>query len=120
MRKICRLFPTNFCVMQGHYDGVIRHFRETHLSSWPNERFDGLQSILRRLHSLCPSQNLQTHLLHLSTHGHIDFHVDNIDASGSWILAVSLGDERRLQMKEAKSGVEFHLDLPSGSVYLQR
>lgn len=81
----------------------------------------GLQSVLERLHSLCPTTDSQTHLLHLASHGDILPHIDNISASGSWILGVSLGAERRLRLSKADtSGEDFTLDLPSGSVYIQR
>jgi len=106
---------------KGHFDGVIHHFREMHLSSWPVEDFQGLTSILDRLYALCPTKDVQTHLLHLSSYGDILPHVDNLSASGSWILGVSLGDERILRMKAAHNErKEFSLTLPSGSVYLQR
>jgi len=92
-----------------------------HLSSWPVEEFEGLKAILDRLYSLCPTQLVQTHLLHLASYGDILPHIDNISASGSWILGVSLGDERVLRMKEVKGNdAEFCLKLPSGSIYLQR
>lgn len=92
-----------------------------HLTSWPTELFPALSAVLERLYSLCPGTDTQTHLLHLSSHGEILPHVDNVSASGTWILGVSLGDERTLRM----SGVddkrqEFELSLPSGSVYLQK
>ncbi|KAF8969927.1 hypothetical protein BDZ97DRAFT_1653154 [Flammula alnicola] len=110
---------------KGHFDGVIHDFREMHLSSWPLEDFPSLEPVLERLHSLCPESNskVQTHLLHLASYGEILPHVDNLDASGSWILGVSLGDERLLRLKEKEGygeGREFSLKLPSGSVYLQR
>jgi len=89
-----------------------------HLTSWPVDTFNGLEAILSRLFSLCPSRATQTHLLHLASYGDIYPHTDNIDASGSWILGVSLGDERLLKME--KNGESFSVELPSGSVYLQR
>ena len=57
-------------------------------------------------------------MLHLASYGDIYPHTDNIDASGSWILGVSLGDERLLKME--KEGDSVSVELPSGSVYLQR
>lgn len=106
---------------QGHYDGVIKHFREIHLSSWPLNDFNGLEAAVERLHSLCPTTDIQTHLLHLASYGDIFPHVDNISASGTWIIGVSLGDERILKMTEVKDEKrEFCVALPSGSVYLQR
>jgi alkylated DNA repair protein alkB family protein 7 len=46
-----------------------------------------------------------THALHLSPTGKIDPHVDNVDASGSVIIGVSLGAERvlRLERKGAEN-----------------
>src|ERR1700678_1393827 len=106
---------------QGHYDGVIHHFREIHLSSWPLDDFKGLRAAVERLHSLCPTKDIQTHLLHLASYGDILPHVDNISASGTWIIGVSLGDERILKMTEIKGEKrEFYVPLSSGSVYLQR
>ncbi|KAF9453270.1 hypothetical protein P691DRAFT_793070 [Macrolepiota fuliginosa MF-IS2] len=105
---------------EGHYDGVIRHYREMHLAAWPEAEFESLSSVLKRLYALCPSQNVQTHLLHLGTRGYILPHIDNIHASGTWILGVSLGNERLLHLKPVRGGPPFELILPSGSVYLQR
>lgn len=68
--------------LQGHYDGVIRHFREMHLSSWPEDD-DALKSAIQRLHTLFPTTHVQTHLLHLASYGEILPHVDNVTASGS-------------------------------------
>src|SRR6266545_1719676 len=50
---------TSYMRTQGHYDGVIHHFREMHLSSWPVEEFKGLKPILDRLYSLCPTPEVQ-------------------------------------------------------------
>ncbi|KXN90542.1 hypothetical protein AN958_04214 [Leucoagaricus sp. SymC.cos] len=104
---------------EGHYDGVIRDYREMHLASWPEEEFEGLSSVLKRLYDLCPSRNVQTHLLHLASRGHILPHVDNIDASGSWILGVSIGHQRLLRLESIGDNTSFELLLPSGSVYMQ-
>ncbi|KAF8228922.1 hypothetical protein L208DRAFT_217021 [Tricholoma matsutake] len=115
-------FPDHYYDFQeGHYDGVIRHFREMNLASWPTAD-DGLKPILDRLYSLCPTRNIQTHLLHLASYGEILPHVDNTSASGSWILGVSLGAERTLRMEGPFEGHHrtFDVPLPSGSAYLQR
>ena len=81
----------------------------------------GLTPVLERLYGLCPTKEVQTHLLHLASHGVILPHVDNVGASGSWILGVSLGDERILRMEsESDKSQSFELPLPSGSVYFQR
>jgi alkylated DNA repair protein alkB family protein 7 len=92
-----------------------------HLTSWPESEIPGLSSSLKRLYSLCPSHDTQTHLLHLASSGEILPHVDNLSASGSWILGVSLGSERVLRMENpAEAEDSFDILLPSGSVYLQK
>lgn len=92
-----------------------------HLASWLEEEVTGLPMILQRLQSLCPTQTNQTHLLHLASRGEILPHIDNVLTSGSWILGVSLGDQRTLRMEDASAGGKtFDFLLPSGSVYLQR
>ncbi|KAE9406740.1 hypothetical protein BT96DRAFT_810540 [Gymnopus androsaceus JB14] len=106
---------------EGHYDGVIHSYREMHLTSWPILEVPGLSPVLNRLHSLLPSPNIQTHLLHLSSIGEISPHVDNVSASGRWILGVSLGASRVLRLENCSKPEEVvELLLPSGSVYIQR
>lgn len=65
-----------------------------------------------------------THALHLSPTGRIDPHVDNVDASGSVIIGVSLGAERILRLErkgaENESGAGWEVLLKSGSVYVQK
>lgn len=105
---------------EGHYDGVIRHYREMHLTSWSEDHNPGLSLILARLQGLYPTPNIQTHLLHLSSEGEILGHVDNIEASGTWILGVSLGAARILRMESTSDPEDsFEVLLSSGSVYLQ-
>ena len=90
------------------------------LTSWPTAD-EGLKFTLDRLYSLCPTQNIQTHLLHLASYGEILPHVDNTSASGSWIVGISLGAERTLRMEGlSEDRRTFDVRLPSGSVYLQR
>ena len=86
-----------------------------------------LKSALGRLETLYPSTgNTQTHLLHLASNGEIHPHVDNIGASGCWILGVSLGSERTLRMESVEGGIDgipqptFDVSLSSGSVYIQK
>ncbi|KAF5391773.1 hypothetical protein D9757_001802 [Collybiopsis confluens] len=105
---------------KGHYDGVIHNYREALLNSWPLAEIPTLSPVLNRLHSLLPSQNIQTHLLHLASDGEILPHVDNVDASGRWILGVSLGSERILRLEKCENSEEaVEIPLPPGSVYLQ-
>ncbi|KAI0273661.1 hypothetical protein BC834DRAFT_220743 [Gloeopeniophorella convolvens] len=107
---------------EGHYDGVIRRFREMHVSSWDEEKDPVLGAALGRLRTLYPNtRNTQTHLLHLASNGEIHPHVDNTGASGSWILGVSLGSERILRMEPTEGDARaFDVCLPSGSVYVQK
>ncbi|KAF8317384.1 hypothetical protein DL93DRAFT_2077013 [Clavulina sp. PMI_390] len=124
---------------EGHYDGVINNYREMHLTSWPDDMtiaselgpppettpLPSLSSIVDRLRSLflqhappAPSSDspsaIQTHLLHLSSTGAIGPHVDNIGASGSIIMGVSLGSPRILRLVRRPSGSPVHLDGASG------
>jgi alkylated DNA repair protein alkB family protein 7 len=92
-----------------------------HLTSWPSEVTE-LSPVLKRLHSLFPGpEDIQTHLLHLASNGEIHPHVDNLSASGSWILGVSLGAERLMHLEPGdENGDSYQVLLPSGSVYIQR
>jgi len=71
---------------------------------------------------------LQVHILHLATDGYILPHVDNIQASGSFILGVSLGAPRILHLEEVNANPSqdanhvpaCDLLLEPGSVYVQR
>ncbi|CAL1704994.1 unnamed protein product [Somion occarium] len=74
-----------YCFEEGHYDGVIRNYREMHVSSWP-EGYPELPGILARLDPLHPDEPTQSHIIHLASDGEILPHVDNTEASGSWIL----------------------------------
>ena len=114
-------------LLQGHFDGVIRHYREMHVSTWDPVDSPKLQSILRRLRALFPSaeHGTQTHILHLASEGDILPHVDNVEASGTWIMGVSLGATRRLHLESTEqdgqaAGRSYETLLPSGSVYIQR
>lgn len=137
-----------------------------HLTSWPSDdskrallqpqpsagispksesdSLPSLSTIIRRLETLfhshrTSSNKIQTHLLHLSSQGAIGAHVDNIDASGSIIMGVSLGSARVLRMVQragrpssgeggrhvsesdsVEGGLEFQVLLKPGSVYIQR
>lgn len=124
-QEVCTIFYTRCApviVLKGHFDGVIHHYREMHLSAWPLDKYPDLEHTLKRLKSAFPDPfcKVQTHLLHLASHGEILPHIDNLDASGSWILGVSLGDERVLHLKGKEDNREVTLKLPSGSVYVQR
>ncbi|KDQ60664.1 hypothetical protein JAAARDRAFT_55397 [Jaapia argillacea MUCL 33604] len=109
---------------EGHFDGVIKNYREMHITSWPEAEVEGLSPILNRLKALYPSTDTQTHLLHLASDGEILPHVDNLSASGSWIMGVSLGAERILRLEQVASDSNhvdiFEMPLPSGSVYIQK
>ncbi|TFK91230.1 hypothetical protein K466DRAFT_515722 [Polyporus arcularius HHB13444] len=104
---------------EGHFDGVIKRYREMHVTSWPEDVPEVLP-LLDRLQELHPSEDTQTHILHLASDGEILPHVDNVEASGKWILGVSLGDERTLRLESASSGKCHEIPLPSGSVYIQK
>jgi alkylated DNA repair protein alkB family protein 7 len=116
--------------VKGHYDSVIHDYRETLLSSLPPSPAPTLTTLLTSLYSLLtsltvdpeslPPPESSTHLLHLSPKGAILPHVDNLEASGSVILGLSLGAERTMRLKKKDGEGGWELRLPSGSVYLQR
>ena len=107
---------------QGHVDGVIRFYREMHVSNWPSS--PELERILCRIQDASPDgrhSRIQSHILHLSSAGFIDPHVDNVQSSGSWILGVSLGAARDMLLQSlANPQQRLQLELPSGSLYVQR
>lgn len=67
-----------------------------------------------------PPAETSTHVLHLSPHGAILPHVDNIDASGGTIVGASLGAARVLRLEHQEDGSGWDVLLPSGSVYVQK
>ena len=96
-----------------------------HVSTWDSDR--ELQSVLGKLETLYPpaEHGTQTHILHLASEGDIFPHVDNVEASGTWIMGVSLGATRRLclepvEQDDQAAGKGYETVLPSGSVYIQR
>ncbi|KZV93334.1 hypothetical protein EXIGLDRAFT_717317 [Exidia glandulosa HHB12029] len=110
---------------EGHYDGVIRNYREMHASTWPAS--PALDDVLGRVHALLPESvstrkaDIQSHILHLASNGYIEAHIDNVGASGSWILGVSLGEQRDMLLQSVEPPHRRHqISLPSGSVYLQK
>ncbi|KAG8786378.1 hypothetical protein FRC15_011541 [Serendipita sp. 397] len=115
---------------QGHFDGVIRHYREARITDpqWASLDSDGeLITILQRIKSLLPSVDTQCHVLHLSSRGEILPHIDNVDASGSIILGVSLGSARVLRLESVghqttEDGLPLYYELllEPGSCYIQR
>lgn len=135
----CHIMPyrTSLFYLQGHYDGVIKRFREMHVSSWPQD-IPELLPLLDRLLTVHPPAETQTHLLHLSSDGEILVrntpgtrvralsiarkpHVDNLGASGSWILGVCLGSDRVLRLENTENSSDsYELMLPSGCVYMQK
>ncbi|KAI0647232.1 hypothetical protein C8Q79DRAFT_614221 [Trametes meyenii] len=120
VNSLARLRMRAYGFFQGHFDGVIKHYREMHVTSWP-EDMPELPPLLHRLRQIHPDQDTQTHILHLASNGEILPHVDNVEASGSWILGVSLGDERVLRLENSSSPEDYYqLSIPSGSVYIQR
>lgn len=106
---------------QGHYDGVIKNYRELHVSSWPEDQ-PRLTELLNRLRQFHPEEPTQYHVLHLASDGEIHPHVDHLEAFGSWIVGVSLGSDRvlRLEKETPDRRLVYDVILPSGSVYVQR
>ena len=106
---------------QGHYDGVIKNYREMHVSAWPIDQ-PRLSELLNRLRQFHSEEPIQYHVLHLASDGEIHPHVDHLEAFGSWIVGVSLGSDRILRLEKETPDRKLVHDviLPSGSVYLQK
>lgn len=121
-----------------HFDGVIEGYREMlvkgdHWTSTPSlaTKAAELSPILQKLYALIPPppsaaalpagpeppEHLLLHLLHLSATGAIYPHVDNIQASGSTIIGLSLGSERVVRFTKGEE--TFDVLLEPGSVYIQ-
>lgn len=108
-------------IPQGHFDGVIRKYREARITDaqWATLGDAQLGNIVNKLRSLLPPVPLQFQALHLSGKGEILPHVDNIDASGSTIMGVSLGAARVLRLEDGYGNV-WDQTLEPGSCYIQR
>ncbi|PLW24755.1 hypothetical protein PCANC_05191 [Puccinia coronata f. sp. avenae] len=122
----------------GHFDEVISGYREMQVaqflpptsSSSPDS--SSLQAILTRLQALLPPSTTTTttttnrtpllHLLHLSSQGKIEPHVDNLHASGNTIVGLSLGSTRVMRLGLPSAPIHSHIKvlLLPGSVYVQR
>ncbi|KIM32343.1 hypothetical protein M408DRAFT_326942 [Serendipita vermifera MAFF 305830] len=115
--------PEDSCYQfeEGHFDGVIRKFREARItdSQWSSFGDSQLDNIIGRLRSLFPTDaTLQFQVLHLASEGEILPHVDNVDASGSVIMGVSLGSGRVLRLED-DHGRRWDQLLEPGSCYIQ-
>lgn len=120
-----------YAFQAGHFDEVISGYREMQVtqfvppaSSSPDSC--SLQAILTKLQALFPASTTNPppllHLLHLSSQGKIDPHVDNLHASGNTILGLSLGSTRVMRLGLPSAPIHSHLKvlLLPGSVYVQR
>ncbi|CEQ40856.1 SPOSA6832_02519 [Sporobolomyces salmonicolor] len=137
---------------QGHFDGVIRGYREMLVREglWEQAAKDHtaareLARVLARAYALLPPPapsppapspasplspppHLIVHLLHLSSTGSIQPHVDNLEAFGRTIVGVSLGGERIMRFKQVSGApegtmqgpAEFEVLVESGSAYVQQ
>ncbi|PLW19820.1 hypothetical protein PCANC_12615 [Puccinia coronata f. sp. avenae] len=119
----------------GHFDEVISGYREMQVAQFlppPSSsslHSSSLQAILTRLQALLPPSTTTTnnrppllHLLHLSSQGKIEPHVDNLHASGNTIVGLSLGSTRVMRLGLPSSPIHSHIKvlLLPGSVYVQR
>ncbi|OAV96390.1 hypothetical protein PTTG_04035 [Puccinia triticina 1-1 BBBD Race 1] len=119
----------------GHFDQVISSYREMQVGQFlsgpavsstttDTSQTKSLEHILARLQALLPESTRPPliHLLHLASNGKIDAHVDNVEASGSTIVGLSLGSTRVMRLGHQSAPIDSHLKvlLPPGSVYVQR
>jgi alkylated DNA repair protein alkB homolog 7 len=120
---------------EGHFDNVIKGFRECTITSWdlkaPShisskqpetlDLIDLRKKILERLYFLLPHQltvsedylipssSISTHLLHLRSDGYILPHRDDLSSCGDFIIGISLGDERTMKLRLDKEVVESYV-----------
>ncbi|POW01401.1 hypothetical protein PSTT_12499, partial [Puccinia striiformis] len=121
----------------GHFDEAIARCRwhnsfpdlsitdsSSSTSDTTTSSYESLKLILARLQAILPQSTRPPliHLLHLSSKGKIDPHVDNLEASGSTIIGLSLGSTRVMRLGHKSVPIDAHLKvlLPPGSVYIQR
>lgn len=105
---------------------TVSEWREKVDESHETARYQ--QVLLRQVYSLFEDQpyhpaaeirtppNLLAHILHLSSNGYIDGHVDNINASGRMIVGISLGSERVMHLNAKDGDEQFSVLLKPGSV----
>lgn len=126
---------------QGHFDGVIRGYREMlvrpgHFSQVSKDQDEAWHTefgrVLAKVYSLLPSSSpisndststatspldppshLIMHLLHLSSTGCIYPHVDNLEAFGRTIVGVSLGGGERIMKFQQVSKPSDSIDGPA-------
>lgn len=128
-------------VEQGHFDQVIQHYRECHLSDWSSRRPPDPEAtkmaemVMERVRDKAQAFSgaeaklkwLPPHLLELAPgRGCIHYHVDHVEYSGSLISGLCLSSARLLQLREEKkeerrdAKKEVLVYLPPRSLYLQR
>lgn len=110
----------------GHFDGVIRKYREARITDahWHSlvATDASLDPVLAKLRAQLPPElavHHQCHVLHLASDGEILPHIDNVKASGSCILGISLGSARVLRLENC-DGHRYEVVLEPGSYYIQR
>ena len=125
----------------GHFDGVIKTYRETSISDGLPDLAGADKSFRQTPMELIAkldymfadpagendngATGVEMHAIHLGSKGRIDGHVDGVESMGSTIVGVSLGAARimRLQKDKLAEGEkdEGPIDvlLQSGSVYVQ-
>ena len=112
-----KLLDTKFGLQYepGHLDNVIHNYRECSLSN-PTD----LTHLLIRAKLLFPQTNWHDpHILQLKDDSYIDFHVDNVNASGNIIAGVCLNSDSVMVLKHVDDGHTFNVFLPRRCLYYQ-
>ncbi|OZJ05212.1 hypothetical protein BZG36_02433 [Bifiguratus adelaidae] len=121
-RKLKRSLGKGAPYERGHFDGVIRGYKECVVSDWQKDAVR-VQPLIDRVKSLFPKDTHWDvpHILDLSKHGEILAHIDNVEYSGSIVAGLSLGSPAIMTLRhkdDAKCWFEVWLE--PGSLYIQR
>ncbi|KAI8999800.1 hypothetical protein BC832DRAFT_199742 [Gaertneriomyces semiglobifer] len=133
-RKIKRLCGRKY--LEGHFDKVISTYRECSVSAWngsnatrqglsPGEAeavviLDRAKRTVQELRDAKPIRWLDPHILDLGNGGEIRAHVDNLEASGSIIVGVSLQSPAAIVFRKSDDPSQYFTALVEArSLYIQ-
>ncbi|KAG9303455.1 hypothetical protein G9A89_013782 [Geosiphon pyriformis] len=129
-KKLDRLLGKTLSYQNGHFDGVIRGYRECQVSDWIVTGDDVTSEISELLKEkvyefiprVCSTINKwsSVHILDLAEWGGIKPHVDNLEYSGAVIVGVCLISPAVMIFRSVdQSNVAFSALLEPGCLYLQ-
>ncbi|KAI8922525.1 hypothetical protein DFJ77DRAFT_419734, partial [Powellomyces hirtus] len=129
-RKLRRICGRKY--WDGHFDGVIRNYRECSVSAWAGpsagDEADAVpREVVRKIKATVESEVGETvkwidpHILDLGLGGEIRAHVDNIKASGSIITGLCLLAPAVIIFRHVKDpSISFSALMNPGTLYVQR